>query len=297
MADDGLAATAGATEPATTEAPVYFNSDGTLKEGWQGTLPEGYREEKSLSTVNDTKILAKMFVDTKRMVGKDKIAIPTETSTEGEWAEYHKAGGRPDTKEDYNLKLPEGMAEEVSTLIFPEGRLAKWQERFFKGGTSKKAAEQYIADFTQDILADLQAKQQLEKQEMDELVRGLSTDWGAAYEQKKHLGNMAVNEGCSVMENGVNVVNQDFKARLVNKFGNDPDFIRYSSNLGAKFAEHKSPNFANVPTPSDLQTQIDKLEADPLYLNGTREQRMKLAEQILALRTKIKLAQTTPRGP
>jgi len=262
-----------------TPEPVYFGSDGTLNEGWQGTLPEGYREESSLSTVKDARTLAKMFVDTKRMVGKDKIAIPTDVSTEAEWEAYYKAGGRPETVADYGLKAPEDIPAEISELVFPKERLSSWQDRFFKAGISKKAADQFIAAYAQDVLLDLQNQKNTEEAEMAELKSGLLADWGNAYAQKEHLGNVAVEEG--TLGDG------EFKKRLTDKFGNDPDFIRFASNVGSKFAEGKSPNFSAVPTPSDLQTQIDAITANPLYTKGDYKQRMELANRVMALRERM----------
>lgn len=289
MTEEGLAETAETNidEMATTEAPVYFGKDGTLEKGWQSTLPEGYKDEKSLLTVNDTKVLAKMFVDTKRMVGKNTIAVPTDASTEGEWDEYHKAGGRPETVEDYNLKAPDDIDVEISDMIFPKERMAKWQERFFKGGISKKAAEQFIADFAADMMADLQNKQQLEKQQMDELVSGLNTEWGDAYKQKEHLGNMAIEEGT--------LGNLEFKQRLTDKFGNDPDFVRFASNLGGKFAEGRPPDFTNVPTPADYQTQINELMASPILVSptSTAAQRKQITDKVMELRKKMTQGRTT----
>ena len=284
--DEGLVETA----EATISAPetVYFNSDGSLAEGWQSTLPEGYRKEDSLSTVKDTKSLAKMFVDTKRMVGKDKIAVPTDASSETEWEAYYKAGGRPETVEDYNLKVPEGIPAEISELVFPKERISKWQERFFKGGTSKKAANQYIADFAQDVLLDFQNQKNAEEAEMAELKAGLSAEYGGAYDQKIHLGNQAIEEGT--------LGDLEFKNRLTQKFGNDPDFIRYSVNLGGKFAEGRSPSFSNIPTPSDLQTQINDLMTSPVLLDpkSTPAQRKVIMDKIMALRERMVTTKTTP---
>ncbi len=259
--------------------PDYFGTDGTLKEGWQGTMPEGYRDEASLKTVNDTKTLAKMFVDTKRMVGQNVMAIPTEASEQGVWDEYYKGGGRPDTVADYNLKAPDDFPQEIAEQVFPADRITKWQERFFKGGVSKKAADAFVAEFAQDMLVDYQNMQATKEHAMAELTKGLSADWGAAFEQNKHLGNMAVTEG----------VNGDFEfqQRLTQKFGNDPDFIRFTSNLGSKFAEGKPPGFGAIPTTADIQEQIDTITANPLYLKGTQPQRMRLAEQVMALRKKM----------
>lgn len=268
-----------APEPAP-DATVYFGADGVLNEGWQSTLPEGYRDEKSLLTVKDTKVLAKMFVDTKRMVGKDTMAIPTDASTEGEWEAYHKAGGRPETVADYNLKAPEGFPDEIKAQVFPEGRIEKWQERFFKGGVSQKAADHFIAEFTQDILSDYKIAQQAKELAMEDLKSGLATDWGAAFEQNKHLGNMAITEGVEG--------DFDFQERLTQKFGNDPDFVRFTSNLGKKFAEGKPPSHTAIPTPSVYQEQIDALMADPLYTAGSQKQRMQIANKIMAIRELMK---------
>jgi len=275
-----------ATPPSvTTETTNYFGNDGTLADGWQSTFPEGYRDEASLTSVKDAKVLAKMFVDTKRMVGKNTIAIPDDSSPKDEWDEYYRHGGRPDTIEDYGLAAPEGFPSEFAEKIFPSDRLAKWQQRFFDGGVSKKAAAQFVSEFANDMLADIQSHQQTEKMDMENLVSGLSQEWGAAYEQNKHLGNIAVEEGTSGDE--------EFKQRIVSKFGNDPDFVRYSSNLGKKFSEGKSPNFTNIPTPSDLQTQINDIESNPLYLNGTQKQRMDLAARIMSIRNKINPSEIT----
>lgn len=274
-------------EPATPATPVtptaFFGADGVLNKGWQGTLEEDLREDKSLLSFKSVGDLAKSFVNTKKMVGANVVAIPTDASTEGEWQEFHKAGGRPDTVADYNLGVPEGFPEEIKAQAFPDGRLDKWQERFFKGGVSKKAADAFIAEFAQDILADYKSMQQVEELAATELASGLATDWGAAYEQKKHLGNIAMNEAATSIVGGKPVINEEFKARLVQKAGNDPDIIRAFANLGEKFAEGKPPSFAAIPTPGDLQDQIDELRANPLLTKGTQPERMKLANKLKVL--------------
>ncbi len=277
-------AAAPAVVPVVAPVTNYFGTDGVLNEGWRGTLEEGLREDKSLMSFKNVGDLAKSFVNTKKMVGQNVIAIPGDTSTEGDWQEFHKAGGRPETVADYNLKAPEGFPEEALEQVFPKARLEAWQERFFKGGVSKKAADLFIAEFAQDMVADLQTMSQSKETAIAELVSDLATDWGAAFEQKKHLGNIAMNEAASSMVGGQLVVNEEFKARLVQKAGSDPDIIRAFANLGEKFAEGKPPGFAAIPTPGVYQEQIDASMADPLYTKGSQAQRMKIAEKIMAIR-------------
>ena len=181
---------------------AFFGTDGVLNEGWQGTLGEDIREEKSLLSFKSVGDLAKSFVNTKKMVGANVITIPTDISTPGEIEAFHIAGGRPDTVADYNLKAPEGFPEEVLEEVFPKARLEAWQERFFKGGVSKKAADHFIAEFANDMITDLQAMTQAKELEATELTTGLATDWGAAFEQKKHLGNIAMEEAATSIVGG-----------------------------------------------------------------------------------------------
>ena len=270
-----------APAPAPAPAPVYFGNDGVLAEGWQSTMPEGYRDEPSLKTVNDTKVLAKMFVDTKRMVGKDTVVVPNDMSPKDEWDSYHIGGGRPETIADYNLKVPDGFPEDITNQAFPEGRIAKWQERFFAGGVSKKAADKFVQEFSQDILADYQSVIAAQESAMEELKKGLAADWGAAYEQKKHLGDVALTEAA----NG----DMELQQRISAKFGNDPDFIRAMGNLGGKFAEGKAPGYAAIPTPNDLQDQINELMKSPVLVNplSTPLQRKEITDKIMVLREKM----------
>ena len=263
--------------PAVTPEPAtnFFGTDGILNEGWQGTLEEDLREDKSLLSFKTVGDLAKSFVTTKKMVGANTVAIPTDASTQGEIEAFHIAGGRPDTIEDYNLGVPEGFPDEIKTQIFPEGRIEKWQERFFKGGVSKKAADAFITEFTQDILADYKNIEQAKETAKANLVAGLSTDFGAAFDQKMHLGDIAIQDFAGD--------NQELKESLA-YLREDPNAIKLLVHFGGMLAEGKPPGFAAIPTPNDYQDQIDTLMADPLYTNGTQPQRLKIAEKIMAIR-------------
>ncbi len=273
-----------AVEPvvAPVVAPVtnFFGADGVLNDGWRGTLEDGLRDDKSLLSFKSVGDLAKSFVNTKKMVGANVIAIPTDISTESEIEAFHIAGGRPDTVADYNLAAPEGFPDEIKEQVFSDARMEKWQEMFFKGGVSKKAADAFVAEFAKDKLADYKNSKLAEEQEMATLKSNLSIKWGAGFEQNKHLGNMAVTEGSDG--------DFEFQQRLTAKFGNDPDFVLFTSNLGKKFAEGKPPGYDAIPTTNDYQDQIDALMADPLYSKGTQPQRLKIAEKIMALRKLMK---------
>ncbi len=245
--------------PAETpvETPVSIvGKDGNFSENWRESLPEEMRGEKGLEDFKNLAGLAKSFLDTKRMVGKGKIAVPVETSTEGEWEAFHIAAGRPSTPEDYNLKRPEELPEEH----FSPELADKAQKLFHKIGLSQKQADALMAFNTGNTLTALQNQQNAEELSLKELQDGLHAEWGNGFEQKRQFTVLAVKEAC--------LEDKEFHARIDEKFGADPDFIRFAANLGMKFAEHGAPGTPMVPTPGDYDKQINEITNSPAYSGG-----------------------------
>ncbi len=246
-------------DPGTPAAPVALADDkGVLRKGWLDSLDEDLREESYLKEAKDVQSLAKGTVHARRMVGKDKMVIPNAESGDEVWDEYHKIGGRPDTALDYGFKRPDDFPEEHWDDEF----MAKAQDILHKGGASKKLADDLLALNIESVKAALEKQRQQEEYDLDEINKKLDTDWGLARDQKMHLGNIAVNEAVKDKDG---VVNEEFKARLLEKINKDPDLIRMTSNLGAKFSEHGIVRDAGIPTPGDLQTKITEEMAKDSY--------------------------------
>lgn len=260
MAEEGNAEATTVTPPTPETAPLIDN-EGNLRDGWTSILDEDLRGESFLSETKTIQGMARSVVSARSMVGKDKIVKPTEASSEEEWNEFHTAGGRPETAGDYAFARPEELPEEH----YDQERANAAQELFHKLGLSKKQADALFAYNNNYVIAQLAKNAQESELAMTALTEGLQTEWGSAIEQKKHLGNVAIEEAVSTMKAGVKMVDQDFKARLVEKAGNDPDIIRAFANLGSKFAESGAIQIETVPTPADIQTTIDDEIAKPVY--------------------------------
>lgn len=264
------------TEPVPAVAATdFFGTDGVLNEGWRGTLADDLKEDKSLLSFKTVGDLAKSFVTTKKMVGANTVSILSDTSTESEIEAFRIAGGRPTTVADYDLKMPEGFPEDVAAQIFPEGEMDKWKERFFKIGASQKGANELVQEFAKDVLVAQQAAAAAKDAAKAELVGALATEFGAAFDQKMHLGDIAMED----FTGG----DAEMKERLA-YMREDPNAIRMMIHFGGLLAEGKPPGFSAVPTPSDYQDQIDTLMEDPLYTKGTTKQRMKIANKIQELK-------------
>lgn len=234
-----------------TTSPLV-NATGELRDGWRDTLPEEIRSEKVFDRVSNFEGIMKSLASAEKMVGLDKVAVPNEASSDEVRDAFHRAGGRPDTVADYNFVKPEDFPEELWSSEFA----AQVQEILFKGGASKQLAETLLKFNLATTLAAVKAQADADEQDYKDAEAALYKDWGNAYEQKKHFANKAVEKGTAG--------NEEFKERIGKKFGNDPDFIKFASNLGSVISEHGIP-IPGIPTPGDLKKQIGEEMAKTSY--------------------------------
>ena len=295
MAEEGQAegvvtATVTKTEGVTSVAePVPFaDAEGNLRENWYADDDDLKEHGETLKRFKNVKPLAKSFMQVRKMVGTDLTAIPTDKFTEKDWDAWHDAGGRPSTAADFNFKKPDDFPEE----LWSDSRALEWMEFLHKIGISENQAKSIFEKNNGDILVGDKSLNDAIAISRQEVKDGLYKDWGNAYESKNHLGNLAIEHGCK----GATATPEgdaEFKARLCDKFGDDPDFIRYSSNLGGKFAEHGSITVSQVPTPGDIQSQITEIMAKPEYSHRDKKVRQPLIDQVMTLRNQLNKSKGT----
>lgn len=262
-----------ATPPATP--PVYIGADGALNEGWKNILDEDIREEPSLDQFKHIKGLAKSFLYTKKMVGAEVIAKPNDNWTDKDWEAWHDANGRPTVATDYNFQKPAELPDEhYSPKVAMEA-----MEMFHKIGLNPMQAKT-VFDFHNNLVIEAikadQSNRELEKQTAkDELINEL----GAAYQSREHLGNVALEIGCKGATPSAEE-DENLKKILIEDYGTNPWFTRFMMNIGKHFAEHDSTVVSQVPTPADLQTQINEIMAKPEYTSTDIKVRKPLIDKV-----------------
>lgn len=275
-----------ATDTTTTDAiaqPIpLVNSEGALRENWRDSLPEDIKGKDIFGRVKDFHGICRSLVGLEERVGRDQMSIPNESSSEAEWDNYHRIAGWPEKPEEYGIARAEDFPEEhydedyakAATELFHKIRLTK---------TQAKALHEFQAN---SVLQAIKDKATADEFEMDKLKAGLHTDWGAAYDQKLHLNNLAVEKGVEGSE--------EFKTRLLEKFGNDPDFIRYNAFHGAMYAERHGlvPTGQQVPTTDDLEAQKIEAMNHPAYLDESHALHKAQRVKVLALAKRIQEAKT-----
>lgn len=268
-------------DPPPADPPAsLMGADGALVKDWHKQAPEGYedlREDPSLATVKNFWGLSKNFVNTKKKVGAETIIRPNEHFTDADWDEFHKAGGRPETAADYSIKRHEEIPKEAMT----DEMITGFQDLFHKIGLSKEQSDA-IVDYNDNLtLTAMKTMAQQDELDFNNLKDSLVKKWGMAYDQKAHLGNIAIEKG---MKGDL-----DFKERLIEKINKDPDLIEFASNLGSLFSEHGIVEDSNLPTPADMDTKINEAMAHPAYMdakNPQHERQVQLVKQLTE--TKVK---------
>lgn len=261
MADEQVTEPEGLPEgTATPTVPTNISivdKDGNLIPTWRDTLDEDIRSEKSLETFKTVKDIARSFVNTKRMVGKDKIAIPGKNATEGEWNAYYDAVGRPKTPEDYQLPVPEEMKDYYDPELIKEAR-----GLFHKMGFNQKQADALWMFEQKRLLAGVKQLADEEIKEKEDAENALRDKWGNAYDERLHLANRMIAE---------NVTDDQQKEKVLETIGNNPYVADFLANIAKKFIEHKVITDVPLPgqtTPDDLQLKINTEMRTDAYMNA-----------------------------
>lgn len=264
----------------TTTAVSIAGADGVFVKDWHTKAPDGYeelRDDKSLATIKSVWDIGKSYRHVRKQVPLDKMARPNDTWGDSDWDEFHKAGGRPDTKEDYNIKRHEEMPEDAMT----KEDIDSFHDLLFRHGASKKLSDAIVEWNNEHFLHIKKQIEQAEEDQTNQVSDGLRKEWGLAYDQNVHRGEVAISKDKDVESDPA------YKARLLEKVNKDPDLIRFASNMGYKFVEHKIVEDPGIPTPVDIQTQITEIMADPRYSHIDLEVRQPLIDKVLMLRRKL----------
>ncbi len=234
---------------ATTETPQSFiDSQGNFTDGWKNSyVDEDIRGEAIFDRMKSIRGMTKTLANQERMKGSDTINKPSDKFGDGDWDDFHTAGGW--TNQAIAMAAPEGIPDG----IWSEDRATKFSEKFNELRLNPKQQAGLVEFYNSELMADMTNQTNNDETAAAELKAGLLADKGNAYIQFQHNGNIAIDKG-------VAGESAEFKARIVAKYGNDPDLVRLLGNLGSNFAESGSiPTTAMAPTPNDLQTQINEI--------------------------------------
>jgi len=260
-------------------APVnLINDKGDMAENWHTRAPEGYedlRDDKTLSTIKNIWDFGKSHVHMRKQVPVDKMPRPNEKWGDDDWNEFYKAAGRPETPGDYNIQRAEGITEEE----MPQEVIDGYQDLFHRIGLSDKQVKAIETHNNELSVKRKTAQLQAEEDFNTSLWDKLHDEWGRAYDQKVFRGTKAIERGTEGDEG--------LYQRVLDKVNKDADLIKYVANMEDKFSEHEPIERSTIPTPKDLQAQINEIMADPRYTNRDKSVRQPLIDRVMRLREQM----------
>lgn len=215
---------------------------------WKSSLPKELQEEPSLKLINDIPSLVKSYVNAQRLVGVDKIPVPSKHATDEDWRNVFGKLGLPGDVKEYDVKLKEGLTIDKE---FTEA----FKETAYKAGILPRQA-QALADWFAQTNEQAESKLSEEfRKAQGQRIEGLKKEWGAAFESKVSGAQAVIRE----------LNDPDFE-KYLNDSGltGEPALVKAFAAIHSKFfAESKEVGGKNVNdpvmTPKEAQAAIDSI--------------------------------------
>ena len=256
------------TTPTTTPAAQPTSS-------WKDSISEDYRNDPSIEKFTEIDALAKSYINATKMIGQDKIVIPTKNSTEEAWDEAYIKLGRPESPDKYSFDVKSDV------VTMDEGAIKSFAEQSHKLGLNNKQAAG-ILDFyknnmegsAQQAKIDTQTAQANSEQE-------LRQEWGRDFEGK-------VKQAGALAKANINPEVLDMTLSNGIRLGDHPEIIKGFAKIAEMMSEDKivATESENVNTISDIESEISAItnDTDGPYWNKNHPDHDKMVQQVYTLR-------------
>tara|TARA_R100000329_G_scaffold7614_1_gene9111 strand:+ start:1483 stop:2307 length:825 start_codon:yes stop_codon:yes gene_type:complete len=148
-----------------------------VETSWRDSLPDDLKANASLEKFSDVSTLAKSYINAEQMIGKDKMVVPGDNTTEDEWNDIYNKLGRPEEPDGYELQMNLQEGEAVDEQLY-----AAFKNAAHANGLSPKQA-QGLLNFYNDISTEaLNEQSNAGVLAQEQSSRELREEWGRNYE-------------------------------------------------------------------------------------------------------------------
>jgi hypothetical protein len=182
-ADDFLSGGGGNPDPAAGSNPPAAAAAAakvSIPENWKEALDPDILDNPSIKSIKDINALAKSYIHGQKLVGADKIVVPSNLTSDEEWSNIYKKLGMPESADKYEFKAPETTDKEF---------IGKFKSFAVEAGILPKAAEKLFSFFDNESKAAIASNEASSQAAFQESVASLKKEWGQAYDRK--LSNAA----------------------------------------------------------------------------------------------------------
>tara|TARA_R100000458_G_C8247667_1_gene225208 strand:- start:452 stop:1330 length:879 start_codon:yes stop_codon:yes gene_type:complete len=261
-------------KPVATPTAVRGADTPAPQSTWKDSISEEFRKDPNIEKFTEIDALAKSYINATKMIGQDKIAIPTNNSTQEAWDEAYNKLGRPESAAKYDLKLNSEIVE------MDENQIKSFAEQSHKLGLNNKQAQGILEFYKNNMESSAQQSKIDIETSQAQAEQHLRQEWGRDYEAKvKQAGALAKANIPGVLD----LVLQDGT-----RIGDNSEFIKGFSKIASMFAEDKmiTTESENVDSVKNIEQEISQMMNDkshPYHIKGHPEHD-KSIQQMLTLR-------------
>jgi hypothetical protein len=244
------------TAPVATDTAPEVKTEVT---DWRSTLPEDIRDNPTLAKYKDPVALAAAHINLQSHLGRDKIAKP---KTDGDWDEVYNFLGRPESADKYELKLPDGIPDELKGS-FNEDAMKGFREKAHSLGLNTKQVGELFGWYVGNTTGQYSAMQEGSAKGMDAAESALKQEWGRAYDQNVKFARKAFEE-----------YGGDELAAIMDKsgMGNNPAVLKAFAKIAKTTMADKdlagtTANAGRALTPDEARSEAKGLMAHPAYMD------------------------------
>ena len=265
------------TSTETKDTLVSSTTDNTVQtaRSWKETISEEFRNDPNISKFTEIDALAKSYINATKMIGSDKIAVPTNNSTEDQWNEVYQKLGRPESPDKYKLDFKSEVAP------VDENAIKSFAEVAHKTGLNEKQAQAILDFYKQNSENSVQQLKIDTETAQAQAEQQLRQEWGKQYESN-------ITKAASVAKANMSGDVLDMQLKDGTRLGDHPEVIKGFAKIAGLLSEDKmaTPESETVDQGRDLETEISKIVNDRSgpYWNKTHPDHSKMVQQVYTMR-------------
>jgi hypothetical protein len=253
-----------------TEPPVVQTMPADAPEWAKGIEPE-FMNDPIMKNVRDIPSLVKSYVHAQRLVGRDRVVVPTKDSKPEEFKSYFQKIGLPESIDKYEANIPEGA------LFSPE-KLAVMKQAAYENNILPNQFSKMLELFNAEKTEVMSAHEQEEVARVSATQETLKKEWGEGYTKKINQANATLSHfgGPELM-----------KYIHESPIGSDEKFIRLMANIGEKLKSEDTFNSEVVSrfgmTKEEAKTKMNRIYGDmghPYFSSSHASHKDALAEML-----------------
>jgi len=260
--------TAQPTTPVATPAAQPTSS-------WKDSISEEYRADPSIEKFTEIDALAKSYINATKMIGQDKIVIPTKNSGQEAWDEAYAKLGRPESADKYALDVKSDV------VPFDETAIKSFAEQSHKLGLNNKQAQGILEFYKNNMEGSAQQAKIDTETAQSQAEQQLRQEWGRDFEGK-------VKQAGALAKANINPEVLDMTLSNGTRLGDHPEIIKGFAKIANMMSEDKivATESENVNTVADIETEISAItnDTDGPYWNKQHPDHDKVVQQVYTLR-------------